>query len=134
LEPTPLGFAVSVLANPLFSVASFLLGLLVGNRLAISRDRRKERNDAAQVVRAALMVNLDRPSPMDRSPGIVDLDLLEQRLPRWRRSGFRKAIAHYKESRARYKQDSAGGAYYDDVITGQIIESIHRLLAYTRAQ
>lgn len=37
----------------LLSFFTFLLGLLLGNRLAISRDKRKEFNDAVMPVRAA---------------------------------------------------------------------------------
>lgn len=43
--------AIKILTNPLFSLVTLLLGFLVGNRLAIGRDRRKEFIEASKEFR-----------------------------------------------------------------------------------
>ena len=46
---------LELLQNPLLSLLTFLIGLLVGHRTALWRDLRKEFNDAADPVRAWLL-------------------------------------------------------------------------------
>lgn len=42
-----------------FGLLTFFIGLIVGNWLAVSRDRRKEFNEAARPIRTALLQQLD---------------------------------------------------------------------------
>ena len=48
-------FTLSILTNPIFPFATLLLGYLIGHRLAIGRDRRKEFNSACDDFRDAFL-------------------------------------------------------------------------------
>lgn len=122
---------LELLQNPLLSLLTFFVGLLVGHRTALWRDMRKEFNDAADPVRAWLLLELDNPSPYRKGPGVVEIDLLVQCMHFWRRKGFLTAWQHQQQARkdAMY-QDSLGQALYKE--TAAIKASVSTCLAYTR--
>lgn len=103
--------------------------MLLGNWLAIGRDRRKERNDAAKEVREILFGHRRGPSPYDRSPTAFQYDTLERLLPTLKRRGFRKAIDKYNESRKAQKRDPVGQASYID--DDSVKASLEQLISYT---
>jgi hypothetical protein len=122
---------LDLLTNPtvlvLLNLVSFLIGLLIGNWLAINRDRRKERNDAAKAVRAILFEHRRVPSPYDRNPSAFDYDTLERLLPILKRRAFCKAIDRYDESRKAQKRDAVGQAFYvDDASVRASLEKLIR--------
>ena len=86
-----------LLTNPVIialnSGIAFCLGLLIGNRLAIGRDKRKEYNAVAQPIRAALLKSHWGSDPFD----VVTVDLLYQHLSFCQRRGFRRAIERYEQ-------------------------------------
>ena len=51
----------------LFSLLTFLLGLFLGHRLTLWRDRRKEFNDIAQPIRDVLLKERENPTSKVRS-------------------------------------------------------------------
>ena len=120
-----------LLQNPLLSLLTFLVGLLVGHRTALWRDLRKEFNEAADPVRAWLLAEHAAPSCYRAGPGIVEIDRLVQRLHRWQRKGFMAAWQRQQQARkdAMYK-DSHGQAQYGE--TAAIVAAVGECLAYTR--
>ena len=122
---------LELLQNPLLSLLTFFVGLLVGHRTALWRDMRKEFNDAADPVRAWLLGEQREPSAYRRGPGIVEIDRLVQRMHFWRRKGFLAAWQRQQQARekAMYK-DSYGQARYSD--TAAIMAAVDECLAYTR--
>lgn len=120
------------LSSALFSAASFLTGLLLGNWIAIGRDKRKEFNETARLIRAGFLRRRDKPTPYDPTPSLVELDLFMQQLPRMRRQGFRMALDRYdRAKKAAYSQEKEyGQVFYRD--TRDITRCIDAILAYTR--
>ena len=114
----------------LLHLVTFLVGLLVGNRMAIGRDKRKEFNEAAQPIRAWVLTEMEGPTPYSRRPNTIEIDAFVSYLPFWKRSGFREA--YKREDCARQdamEQDSCGGVSYKE--DNHIKESLNILLRYT---
>ena len=122
---------LELLQNPLLSLLTFLIGLLVGHRTALWRDLRKEFNDAADPVRAWLLRESKAPSWNSHAPDVVAVDRLVQCMHCWRRKGFLAAWQRQQQARAQALQrDAVGGAYYAD--TEAIIAAVRDCLRYTR--
>lgn len=117
--------------SALVSAASFLVGVLLGNWTAIGRDKRKEFNEAAAVVRKAYLGHRRDLRPGHIPPSIIELDALELRLPRRSREGFRMAVKRYQEAKkaAEYR-DSLGDLHYRD--TTAIARCLDVLLVYAK--
>jgi hypothetical protein len=115
----------------LFSFLTFVLGLVLGNRLAIGRDRRKELNDATQPIRRWLINEALEPSTNRKRPSIEEIDTFTNCLPFWKRRGFRKAYEHQERERTKVQaQDSFGALFYEN--TQSIIEAVNACLPYTK--
>lgn len=122
---------LELLQNPLLSLLTFLIGLLVGHRTALWRDLRKEFNEAADPVRAWLLRERRAPNWRSSAPDVVEIDRLVQRMHFWRRKGFLAAWQRQQQARAQALQrDAAGGAFYGD--TEAIKAAVGECLAYTR--
>ncbi len=108
----------------------FLIGLLVGNRLAILRDKRREYNEATRPFRKWIIKELERPTGAHR-PSEIEISEVEALLPPWKRRRFRAVVAKdYEERRAVECQDSFGGSYYSD--TSEIKPNLRRLWKLVR--
>jgi hypothetical protein len=104
----------SFIGNPLFPGLAFFVGLGLGHWLALGRDKRSERNDAAQTLRESLIEQLHGLNPHSKIPNPVEIDALDQRLPWFKRKGFRFAFCRYIESRGKWMQDNKLGVpFYD---------------------
>lgn len=114
----------------LFTALGFFVGLLLGNWLALGRDKRREFNDAALPIREWLLGQIKNQSPIVRSPAEIELDLFTQCLPFWSRRGFRRAYEKQKQEREKaIARDSIGGVFYSE--SGPIVEALRRCLPYT---
>jgi len=118
------------LNSVLVSLVAFFVGLFVGNRLAIGRDKRKEFNEAAQPIRAWLLMEVEWPSPYSPRPNVVQIDAFLSYLSFWKRRGFREAYKRQDCARQdAIERDSVGGVSYKD--DNHIKEWLNALLRYT---
>ena len=104
-----------LLSSPWLALLTFLVGLLIGHRTALWRDRRKDFNAAAVPVLSFLLCELDNPSPYSKRPSAVELHLFETHQVFWRRNRFRKAWCRQQQERqTACASDEIGQAYYTD--------------------
>jgi hypothetical protein len=129
LDPL-LSFLHELGPNALGPLLGFALGLWLGHRLQLGRDRRSEYIAAAEPVREIFLTHQEDPSPRDRWPSVAQLDLLERRLPPIRRWRFRRACDRYREAEKKHQvQDSSGDLLYDDV--AELKECVRDVLKFT---
>ena len=78
-------------------IVTFLLGGLVGHRLALGRDKRKEFNEYSDPIRDALWKQKETLDPMD-SEKVDDKSTegLTERAPIHRRAAIKRAINDYR--------------------------------------
>lgn len=112
------------------NIVSFLIGLLVGHRLALFRDKRKEFNDLTAPVRVALYRIRNTLTFIEEISG-DDMFLIRERLWFWQRKGFDLAYADYKRSRGsdNYDFHAGGGSVRDRDL---IVRSIDALIKYLK--
>lgn len=99
----------------LLNLLTFFLGLLLGNWLAIGRDRRREFNEAVLPIRKWLLTDVDSPSPYTQWPSAIEIDTFTACLPAWKRSGFRKAIERHRAAHENQSRNESGSVRYADV-------------------
>ena len=115
----------------LLSLLTFFLGLALGNRLQIGRDRRKELNEAAKPIRSWLLAEAESPSPYRKRPSTDEIDLFARCLSFWKRSAFLESFARQDEIRNRAQtQDGSGQVSYGN--EEEIRKSVKKCLAYTK--
>ena len=124
--PIPIHIAVAS------SLATGLIGLLVGNRLAIGRDKRKEFNAIAERITIVLVKARESLSPSDEWPNKMDIHFFREALPFWRRRCFDAALCAYRQTGGddNTTEDEYGDISYKD--TTIVAHRIDRLLKLTK--
>jgi hypothetical protein len=113
----------------LINLLCFLSGLLLGHRLNLLRDRRKEFNDLAGPLRERLLAERAPPIPMRSSLSAAGIDALQFRLFPWHRRGFLRCTERYHQAQqAQQTRDTLGGASYRE--PKAISATIDALLRY----
>ncbi len=129
-----IAITIKILTTPLFSLVTLLLGFLIGNRLAIGRDRRKEFNTAADVLDEILTKERDSPRPYSN----IDFYPFRRVLSKWDLRSLNKCVEKYEKTKNDaprfYSQDCGGlvivGCFYQD--STPIIVEIDKLLKFTK--
>lgn len=119
------------MTTTLIGFLTFLLGLLLGNWLAIGRDKRIEFNEAAAPIRGWLLNSKDSPAPSTPWPTEQQRDLFISCLPWWHRTSFRTNWDLYVQvHNAAMEQNPTTGEmlYRSD---SEIKEQLAKLLAFT---
>lgn len=117
-----------------FSLISALVGYLVGNRLAIDRDKRREFNDLIDPIRRELMGVKKHPTSNLTGTWGITLSLISEKLPFWKREAFNNAVENYKKSKnsenINMNVDGMGGWSYKD--TEWIVHCVDNLLTFLK--
>jgi len=131
----PLELVRVLLSDPVYSAGvsttAFLTGILIGNWIAIGRDKRKEYNEAAEPIRSIFLMFREHPTRSYGEPTVVEVDRLMQRSPRRKRRGLSMALDRYKRAKkdAYYQDTTDGEWFYRD--THEVRRSIEEILSYT---
>jgi hypothetical protein len=115
-----------------FGLLTFLLGLIVGHRMTLWRERRKEFNEVAARVRVALKSRSQNLRPYFGTAGKIaatDMELFEHLLGRWHRPGFRRAWANYEAACKETVQDTLGRSSYPN--PEAISAALERVVLFT---
>jgi|SRR5690348_4907731 len=128
----PQEFTLGLVMNTgLVGFVTFLLGLLLGNWLAIGRDRRKEFNEAVTPIRIWLLRAKDNESPCTPWPPREIFDRFLHYLRPWQRSVF---VRHFQKYRSLLEEgettDAAGQVHYKD--GPEIRGELNALFKYTK--
>ena len=119
------------MTSGLISFLTFLLGLLLGNWLAIGRDKRKEFNEAGAPIRGWLLKAKDKPSPFGRWPTDQEIDRFIHCLSPWRRSSFVKHLSDYRALHHSVQvTDAAGQVSY--IVDAGVRRKLNELFRYTK--
>jgi hypothetical protein len=82
--------------SELLSLLTFLLGLVLGNWLAIGRDKRQEFNEAVSPIRRWLIEEMKRPTSYGPWPSDHEVDRFAHCLSAWHQARF-KALHQSKQ-------------------------------------
>lgn len=117
------------IALPLIGV---LIGYLVGNRLAIDRDRRREFNNLIEPIRLALLNARKNPTSDYKDLNDIKFALVCEKLHFWQRKSFDRAVENYKKSKNddNRDRDAMGGFSYKD--TESIVHAVDDLLGFVK--
>jgi len=109
-----------------------LIGYLIGNRLKIGRDKRKEWNELIDPIRVNLFKEREHPSPYFTGLNEINIFTIREILPFWKRRCFDIAIENYRKSKTdeNIVKDSLGQVSFKD--TKIISHNINILLKYTK--
>jgi hypothetical protein len=95
------------------SAIGALIGYFLNNKLAISRDKRKEFNALVDPMYQSLLSIRKQPSYYLKGTWEITFMMIREKLPFWKRKGFDRAIEAYKKSKTEYNQnrkpDGMGG-------------------------
>lgn len=123
---------VSIYLTAIISLATGLIGLLVGNWQAIGRDKRKEFNAIAERITIVLLKAREQLSPYAEWPDKMDIHFFREALPSLRRRRFDAVLRTYKQVHDDVKstEDEYGSTSYKN--TNLVANCIDRLLRLTR--
>jgi len=124
--PVPIHIAVGS------NLATGLIGLFVGNWLAIGRDKRKEFNAIAKRITRVLLNAREQLYPDAEWPDKIDIPFFREGLPLWRRRRFDAALCTYKQASSddNTTEDEYGDISYKD--PKLVAHHIDKVLKLTR--
>ena len=124
-------FQLIIHGNPeMFGFLTFFLGAGFGHWLTLSRDKRKEFNDAALPIRTWLLNEVNEPSPYQKMPTKIEIDTFVSTLGFIKKALFLKAYEKQGLERKNAQfRDGFGQALYKD--NTKIIQSLESCLKYT---
>ena len=116
------------------SVVTFVLGLLLGHRLAIGRDKRKEFNEAALPIRGWLIEQDNRLQDgrfdhYEGSPSPLQMDTFVSCLSARERDRFVAVLEDYREETSKGGSTAYGAMVYEN--PDAIRQAIHGLIPFT---
>ena len=115
-----------------FTILGALLGNWLSHYFSGNRDRRKEFNEAAEVLNIKLIAERNNASPFAHSPTDIEFELFSQRLPFWKKEGFDRYVNKYTKTKTdNERQNSETGeiSYHDKA---PIVSAVTELLKFTK--
>ena len=116
------------------SVVTFLIGLVVGNKQAIGRDRRKEFNEVSETAFVVLSKQLGLIAAGSQGESAGDFLLIEAYIPVYERSLFRMHVRRYRvalQGISTYHVQT-GTVTYDQAKLKHLARCTKNLLSYLR--
>lgn len=114
--------------SAIIGLLTFLLGLIVGHRMTLWREQRKEFNEVAARIRVALKSRLKSSRPRFGTFGkidAIDIEIFEHLPGRWKRWGFRRAWHNYETACEQTVQDAYGqSSYRNPYIVSQALDKV----------
>ena len=126
-------FFQQTLLNPALGLIWGLIGFLIGNKLALGRDKRREFNKIIEPIRTNLLEEkISGGHLMVFVFTNIDILKIREKLPFWKRRRFDIAIKKYKESKnnENIESNSMGGASFKN--TEIVIHAINKLLKFIK--
>jgi hypothetical protein len=123
---------MGLIENIAFTLVGALIGYLLSNRLAISRDKRREFNDLISPIRRELLGIRNNPRSNLTGAWMITFSLIREKLPRWKRRGFERAIENYKESKIYKNREPDGMGGFLDGDNSDIVHAVNDLLKYLK--
>ena len=122
-----------------FSFVGMLIGLLIGNRLALSRDHSRDWNDLVRPVTDMLLDVIWKKSLGEDLDIVVAWKIRERLRWIWHRRGYDTSVYEYKRSRGdenMYQYDPSTGGFIGGCgpckDPGMIVRAAARLLGYLK--
>ena len=125
------GYTITTHTAALISLASFLFGVLMGHRFNLWRDRRNEFKKHVEPIILRLLTDRENPSPFADAITSADEYLTTQMLPVWRRSGFNRACASYRNAKSQNQEVTGYGGIGYSTET-EIVTHIDSLLLHLK--
>ena len=118
--------------SALLSVVTFLIGLIVGNKQAIGRDRRKEFNEVSENAFVMLNKQLALIAAGSEGESAGDFLLIEAYIPVYERSLFRMHVRRYRAALQGVStyHVKTGTVTFDQVKLKHLARCTKNLLAY----
>ncbi len=118
----------------IINIILFLAGLILGNWLAIGRDKRKEFNEAADEVHFAFIEqkeNINNGRAAKRGPEEKKLEKFKRRISFFKKKSFNRSLKKYKDvtSGENWNRDFSGDTSYKD--PEKVINAINDLIEFT---
>ncbi|MBX3611001.1 MAG: hypothetical protein KF871_14010 [Hydrogenophaga sp.] len=130
---SPVAEAVS-LARELLPIVTLVLGAWLGLRFGVLRDKRSERNQVVDRIRARLLEARQDggPTPMDKFIDSTDLDLLQQMTGKREWAMIESLVTRYRSMASKYERDRVGQPFYGHIRTKELDALIVVLLEKIR--
>ena len=107
-----------------------LVGVLIGNHLAIGRDKRREFKTLVDPVRMLLLLERGKPTPYHKTPSHWDFILISEKMPCWKRGRFDRAVRDYFKGKNADNRDNQNGKFFyrNQEIVARAVENLLKFL------
>ena len=118
----------------IIAIFSNIIGIFIGNRLNVKRDRRKEYNVIAEEISLNLLKEKESIAKHNTANNIiedVDFNKLAIRLTWFKLRRFNTLLEDYRKAKkTNYRNNKFGGCFYHD--KDSVLNSINKLLKFTK--
>jgi hypothetical protein len=124
------GMLGSLIDAATLSLLTFFLGLFIGHRLTLARDRRREFNQIVEPLRPGILDEAEAPNPMRLVINRHQADAIACRLCWGRAERFLKACHEYWDAHDKHDKDDLGQPLYRN--PEPVRQAVKKLLEYVK--